>query len=283
MKNIFISYSHKDKLFVDFLEEKIKSWGYTYWKDEKDLLAGDSIPNKIGEDLAACSIYLLIISNESIKSSWVEREYNLAVTNWLDSQKETCCPIPILIDKEASIPKFIKDILYVDFTQNSQLGFNKLKTSLSHKINKNMRQRLWAISTASRGDGKIIHYPTIWFGDNESRARDEISPLFYRGAGKDELYDLVEVPAKNIDSNLFIISVVWVKTFTLFGNNPFSTRVYYCNVETEQEAKLIADRYARENLQPDYHFTTRVWRISKEVLETLSTTKTYRELRDELS
>ncbi len=282
MNNIFISYSHKDKLFVDFVEEKIKSWGYTYWRDEKDLLAGDSIPAKIGEDLAACSIYLLIISNESLKSSWVEREFNLAVTNWLDSKKEKCCPIPILIDEKASIPMFIKDILYIDFTQNSQLGFEKLKTSLSHKVNKNVRQRLWAISFAIRNDRgmHMIHYPKIWFGDNEQGAKNEVFSWF--GDGKSD-YDLVEVPAKNIDSNLFIISVVWVKTYTIFGNNPFSTRAYYCNVETEQEARLIADKYARENLQQGYSYDSHVWRISKEVLEALYTTKTYRELSDELS
>lgn len=93
---IFFSHSSRDKWFVrniiKCLPDHIKNW-----VDEKELLIGDDIPKgietAIREDVDFVAI---ILSSSSIKSDWVRRELQWAITREKDLERKFI--IPILIE-----------------------------------------------------------------------------------------------------------------------------------------------------------------------------------------
>lgn len=92
----FISYSHKDEEFVkrlhtDLLANRIRSW-----LDQEDLKIGDKTRQIIHESIRVHDKLLLILSEESINSSWVEDEVNTAMSK--ERRSNTTSLFPIRID-----------------------------------------------------------------------------------------------------------------------------------------------------------------------------------------
>jgi CheY-like chemotaxis protein len=118
MKQIFISYSHQDKEFVVGLEKNLLSAGFKVWIDEKSIKVGSVIPEKILEGISHCDFFCVILSKNSIKSSWVERECRMAIK----AQKQ---PLPIIIH-EVELPTIFRDLRYADFSWDPDKGFSQL-------------------------------------------------------------------------------------------------------------------------------------------------------------
>lgn len=47
--------------------------------DEQNMLVGDSVPEKIAQGLAESDFFLIVVSDNSVKSEWVKRELNTAI------------------------------------------------------------------------------------------------------------------------------------------------------------------------------------------------------------
>ena len=71
---IFISYSSKDKKFVRRLANAIEKEGYKVWLDEKEIIAGDYLPKKIGKAIKSSKVIIVVLSKNSIFSKWVQYE-----------------------------------------------------------------------------------------------------------------------------------------------------------------------------------------------------------------
>ncbi len=61
-KKVFISYSHEDKEFVEWLKIGLQDIGQEIWYDQQELQIGDSIKNKIAEGIQTSSAFILILS-----------------------------------------------------------------------------------------------------------------------------------------------------------------------------------------------------------------------------
>lgn len=129
MRPIFISYSHRDKKFVDRLSTDLRNAGMKVWLDVKDIKVGDSISKKIEEGISGCDFFCLVISKHSIDSNWVEREFRTALHAQLTSGT-TPKILPILVHKNVESPKFLADIKYADFSQNYNRGLEQLLDAL---------------------------------------------------------------------------------------------------------------------------------------------------------
>ena len=137
---LFISYSSLDKPFVrKLVDELSKDNSINVWIDEKEILAGDDIQQIITSTLHYESdFFLLVISENSTKSSWVQFE----VSQFMGFAEGRNI-IPIVISKEHSFPKPIDNLItrlkYLDFTDNTkwQANFQELK----HVIKENDRRR----------------------------------------------------------------------------------------------------------------------------------------------
>ena len=74
----FISYSSKDEDFAKQLQADLKSCGVRCWFAPKDIKIGDKFRSRIDEAIRVCDKLLLILSEHSVRSPWVEKEVETA-------------------------------------------------------------------------------------------------------------------------------------------------------------------------------------------------------------
>lgn len=110
MSQIFISYSKQNIDFARMLRRKLETAGFPVWMDESALLASERWWHRIEENVRACSAFIVIMSDESANSDWVERELLLA--------ERLRKPIfPILIEGEPW--SRLANIQYVPMVENA--------------------------------------------------------------------------------------------------------------------------------------------------------------------
>lgn len=73
MGQIFISYSHKDKLYVHKLTEALQRDGFDVWIDDR-IDYGAHWPKVIQSQLDACDAFIVVVSENSFDSEWVQNE-----------------------------------------------------------------------------------------------------------------------------------------------------------------------------------------------------------------
>src|SRR5579872_333537 len=76
--DIFISYSRKDKEQADQLSEQLASAGLSVWIDKQGIVGAEKWATEIVEGIKSCSTFILLISDDSVKSENVLRELSLA-------------------------------------------------------------------------------------------------------------------------------------------------------------------------------------------------------------
>jgi hypothetical protein len=74
----FISYSTKDQAFADRLYADLQAKGVRCWFAPEDLKIGDKFRSRIDESIRFHDKLLLVLSRDSIRSQWVEKEVETA-------------------------------------------------------------------------------------------------------------------------------------------------------------------------------------------------------------
>lgn len=94
---VFISHSHKDKVFAHRLYDDLRARGVDCWYAPEDLTIGSWIRQTIEDAVRLHRKLLLILSENSIESYWVQNEVELAfeIEKELDSGKAILFPIKI--------------------------------------------------------------------------------------------------------------------------------------------------------------------------------------------
>jgi hypothetical protein len=77
MGYIFISYSHNDMNYVHQLQALLQSEGFEVWVDDR-IDYGDEWPMIIQEKLDGCDAFILVATDDSYKSRWVQKEVTRA-------------------------------------------------------------------------------------------------------------------------------------------------------------------------------------------------------------
>jgi formylglycine-generating enzyme required for sulfatase activity len=77
MGYIFISYSHKDKDYVHRLQDALQGEGFEVWIDDR-IDYGEEWPMVIQDRLDACDAFILVATEDSYKSKWVQKEVTRA-------------------------------------------------------------------------------------------------------------------------------------------------------------------------------------------------------------
>ena len=91
---LFISYSHGDSIFVDKLESQLNKKGVRFWRDIHDMKAG-RIETQIDQAISQNRTVLLVLSEHSIKSDWVEHEVRTARGLEKDMGRDVLCPVAL--------------------------------------------------------------------------------------------------------------------------------------------------------------------------------------------
>lgn len=125
--SIFISYNETDSAFVDALEMRLDKAGIRTWRDNRDLVVGP-IEKQIERAIQLNRIVLLVLSEHSIKSDWVEWEVRKAAERRKELQetkrKQVHNLCPVALDgawKDSHWPdRMMKDLmeyLVLDYSQ----------------------------------------------------------------------------------------------------------------------------------------------------------------------
>jgi hypothetical protein len=115
MAEVFVSYSHQDHEFVSRLSLDLEDRGADVWIDRIDIHAGTQWRQSIADGIRDCTVYLLVVSPESLASEWAVRELRLAI--------EHDRPVIPLLYRRARIPEHLRAELesyqYLSFRQGS--------------------------------------------------------------------------------------------------------------------------------------------------------------------
>jgi TIR domain/Pentapeptide repeats (8 copies) len=91
---LFISYSHADGDFVNKLDKQLNAKGIRFWRDIHDLKAG-RIERQIDQAISQDRTVLLVLSERSLKSDWVEHEVRKAREIATNTGRDTLCPVAL--------------------------------------------------------------------------------------------------------------------------------------------------------------------------------------------
>jgi len=109
MGHIFISYSHKNKDYVHKLQEALQSRGFEVWIDDR-IDYGDEWPMVIQDRLDECGAFILIATEDSYRSKWVQKEVTRA-------QRTNKPFFPLLLSGDPWLS--IESTQYIDVTDDS--------------------------------------------------------------------------------------------------------------------------------------------------------------------
>ena len=126
---VFLSHASSDKPFVRRLSGRLRKAGVEVWLDERQLLVGDSLPEKVFKGVDEARAVIVVISATSVQSKWMHNELRAAIQRMIDGM---CRVIPVLIDS-IDLPPELTGILYADCRSGKRGGFAKILTALAEE------------------------------------------------------------------------------------------------------------------------------------------------------
>jgi len=127
MPCVFLSHNKADKDYARFLGGELLRQGANVWFDEWEIVVGDSIFDKIEQGLSNCDYFIILLSKNSVKSTWVREELKLVLSRRMSEGKVRI--IPVLIE-DCEIPAFVADLKRVDFNKSFEEGFEELSRGI---------------------------------------------------------------------------------------------------------------------------------------------------------
>ncbi len=113
-EGIFLSHTSDDKPFVRKLKSDLEAHGVKrVWVDEAEIHIGDSLIKKIEDGLTKTKYIGVVLSPRSIKSKWVQKELEIAMTREIGSGEVVVLPF---IMEECELPPFLQGKLYADLS-----------------------------------------------------------------------------------------------------------------------------------------------------------------------
>jgi hypothetical protein len=123
MANVFISHSAIDKPFVRTLADELRRRRISVWIDEEQIKVGQPIPRRIQDGISCCEYFLLVISQQAVRSRWVEDELNSASFAAIVDACKTI--LPVLIE-DVDVPKQVRHLKCADFGKTFESGLTEL-------------------------------------------------------------------------------------------------------------------------------------------------------------
>src|SRR6266536_2602915 len=120
----FISYSNKDQGFAERLHADLQSKGVRCWFALEEMKIGDKIRHRIDESIRLYDKLLLVLSEHSVASQWVEPAVATAIGKELEGKPNVLFPIRLdnaVLESKTGWASHIKLTRHIgDFTQWKQ-------------------------------------------------------------------------------------------------------------------------------------------------------------------
>ncbi len=126
---VFISYSHKDKKFIEKLVQSLKTRRFNVIYDEDIVRVGDNIKETILHSIDKSDVIILVLSESIETENYLDYELKYA----REKNKKI---LPIIIDNKVQIPGEISNIKYADFSKEYENNLRLLIKSLIKSLEK---------------------------------------------------------------------------------------------------------------------------------------------------
>ncbi len=108
----FLSHAHADKNFVDQLYRWLSiAAEIPIWYDAFNLSTSATISTELANAIAQCQNMIIVLSKASIRSGWVEEEYNAAIGHRAKYKRYRIIPVRI---EDCEIPGFLEQTKWID-------------------------------------------------------------------------------------------------------------------------------------------------------------------------
>jgi uncharacterized protein YjbI with pentapeptide repeats len=91
---LFISYNHTDSPFVDEIEKFLNKKGVRFWRDIRHATSG-RLERQIDRAIRLNPTVILILSEHSVESDWVQHEARLARKLEIETKRDVLCPVAL--------------------------------------------------------------------------------------------------------------------------------------------------------------------------------------------
>ena len=126
-REVFLSHSSKDRRFASRVAAVLRGHGVPVWYSEINLLGAQQWHDEIGEALARCDWFLVVLSPQATRSKWVKRELLYALRS--SRYEGRIVPIRQRACDPALLSWALEDFQAVDFTQDFHDGCRALLRS----------------------------------------------------------------------------------------------------------------------------------------------------------
>jgi hypothetical protein len=106
----FLSHSSADKQLATLIYRALRDQAVDVWFDRLELRAGDSLLTKIAEGIGSAEYLLVLVTENSKASPWVQKELSIALTQEINGTGPKVIP---LVLRGCEIPTILADKLYV--------------------------------------------------------------------------------------------------------------------------------------------------------------------------
>jgi hypothetical protein len=127
--SFFLSYSHKDWEFADRFVKGLREQGHTVWRDDDNIMIGESVRRSIESGMASSRFTIVLVSRSSVQSEWCQKELDMALADETSSNVRV---LPIVID-DCEVPGILRGKRYLVF-KDYERDFQKFLTLLPCKL-----------------------------------------------------------------------------------------------------------------------------------------------------
>src|SRR5262249_24867978 len=82
----FLSFGWEDREAAEAIAEALQANGKDTWWAEWEIRSGDSLRQKIDEGLSNCTVFLVLLTRQSIKKPWVNQELDAGLIRKIEAR-----------------------------------------------------------------------------------------------------------------------------------------------------------------------------------------------------
>ncbi len=113
---VFISYSSKDAQTIEKILQQMTANGIHYWKAPEMIPAGSNYAREIPRAIESCNVFVLMISESSQESIWVEKEIDCAI-----NERKTIVPLNLTgIPLSGMFKFYLNNVQTIDYSKDPE-------------------------------------------------------------------------------------------------------------------------------------------------------------------
>jgi len=133
-RRIFLSYAHKDLLWVKRFYRKLRDAGFEPWLDKEDIVGGEDWKLAIRRAIKESVLFIVCLTNNSVnKRGTIQEEIKLALDMWRQKLEDDIYLVPVKLEP-CEVPESLAKFQWIALFEKK--GFEKLVSSIKTGMRK---------------------------------------------------------------------------------------------------------------------------------------------------